>query len=46
MFLNEQSSLNWLLTSTNTHLGKVHYKKVVDNFDTFPIRINTPLYNK
>jgi hypothetical protein len=44
--LNEQSLLNWLLTSNDTDLGEEHYTKVVDNFDTFPVSSNTSLYDK
>jgi hypothetical protein len=44
--LNERSSLNSKLTTNSTDLGGVHYTKVVDNFDTFPSSINTPLFDK
>jgi hypothetical protein len=34
------------LTSNGIDLGKIYYTKVVDNFDTFPVSINTPIYEK
>jgi hypothetical protein len=43
---SERLSLKLMWTSTNTDLGKAYYTKVVDNFDTFPANINTPLYEK
>jgi hypothetical protein len=46
LFLNAQSSLNWPLTSTSTDLGNVHYTKVLENFDTFLVSIDTPLYDQ
>jgi hypothetical protein len=44
--LNEQLLLKLMLTSTGTDLGKVPYSKVVDNFDSFPASIYTPLKDK
>jgi hypothetical protein len=44
--LNEQSSLNSMLTSNGTYLGEEDYTKAVDNFDRFPESINTPLSDK
>jgi hypothetical protein len=44
--LNEQSLLNSKLTSNSTDLGKTYYTKVVDNFDTFPVSIDTTIQDK
>jgi lipoprotein signal peptidase len=44
--LSERLSLKLMLTSTSADLGKVHYTKVVDNFDIFPKSTNTPLFDK
>jgi hypothetical protein len=44
--LNERSLLNSKLTSKGTYFRRVHYTKVVVNFDTFLESINTPLYDK
>jgi hypothetical protein len=35
-----------MLTSNGADLGKVHYTKVVDNFDTFLEGINAPSSDK
>jgi hypothetical protein len=44
--LNERSSLNSMLTSNGTYLGKVTCTKVVDNFDIFSVSIHTSPPNK
>jgi hypothetical protein len=44
--LNEWSTQNRLLTSKDTDLGEIFYIKCVDNFDTFPVSIYTPLSDK
>jgi hypothetical protein len=41
--LNEWPALKLILTLTSTDLGKEDYTKDVDNFDSFPENINTPL---
>jgi hypothetical protein len=40
---SEQLSQNKLLTSNDTDSGKTWYTKVIDNFDTFPSSIYTPV---
>jgi hypothetical protein len=44
--LNERPALKLILTSTSTDSGKEDYTKVVDNFDSSPESINTPLVDK
>jgi hypothetical protein len=44
--LNGRSLLNSKPTSNGTDLGKTYHTRVVDNFDTFPTSINTPIYDK
>jgi hypothetical protein len=44
--LSERLSLKLMLTSKDTDLGEDYYTRVVDNFDTFPASINTPIYDK
>jgi hypothetical protein len=42
---NRRRSRKTLLTETGTESGKVHNMKVIENFETFPERTNTPSSN-
>jgi hypothetical protein len=42
ILFSEQQSCKTLLTEIGTESGKAHNTEVIENFNTFPRRINTP----